>query len=79
MDEYIEVDYYFCGVYTGKRKIEKNSICGMLMTGNYSGAVDKTKVLVDELNTIPRVSAKAELMQSTSDCPAHERKKFNVE
>ena len=79
MDEYIEADYYICGVYIGKRKVGKNSICGMLMTGNYSGAVDKINVMIDELNTIPCVSAKAELMQSTSDCPAHERKKFNVE
>jgi len=70
--EYIEADYYVCGVYIGKRKVGKNSICGMLMTGNYSKAVDKINIMIDELNTIPCVSAKAELAQSICDYHIHD-------
>ena len=60
-DEYIDVDWYVCGVYKGKRKVGKNSICGMFLTGDVSGALNKTSDMTDEINTIPGVTAKVEL------------------
>ena len=58
--DYIEVDWYVCGVYNGKRKIGKHSICGELLFNNFSGASKQIKQMTDELNQITGVKAESE-------------------
>ena len=55
--DYIEVDWYVCGVYKGKRKIGKNSICGALLSNDFSGASKQIKQMTNELNQITGVKA----------------------
>jgi len=59
MGDTIEVDFYICGVYQGKRRIGADSICGHLIQGNLAGATAQLGEMVDELNAIPGVKASA--------------------
>ena len=64
--EFIEINYYVCGVYRGKRKIGRNSICGALLSGEYGKATSGLSEMVDELNNIEGVEASAEIQPSTN-------------
>jgi len=55
--EYIEVDFYVMGVYHGKRRIHRNSICGLALTGQ--DVAPRLEQMADELNAIPGVTAQA--------------------
>jgi hypothetical protein len=57
MSDYIEVGFYFCGVYQGKRKVGKNSVCGKLLSGDTDGGLNKVSEMIDEINAIPGVKA----------------------
>ena len=57
----IEVDFYICGVYQGKRRIGADGICGQLIRGNLAGASTQLREMVDELNDIPGVKASADM------------------
>ena len=57
MNNHIEVDFYICGVYHGRRKIARKSICGALLSGNIGMVRQSTAALVDELNQIPGIEA----------------------
>jgi hypothetical protein len=50
--DYIEVAWYVCGVYLGKHKVGKNSICGALLSDNFFGASKQIKQMTDEINEI---------------------------
>jgi len=57
MKDYIEVDFYVCGVYRGKKKIGRKSICGLLLSGDFEKAFTKTQDMVSEINDIPGVKS----------------------
>ena len=67
MTDYIEVDFYVCGVYRGKRKIGRKSICGMLLSGDLEGGLNKVSEMVDDLNQIPGVKATNEPVEVIND------------
>lgn len=56
-----EVDFYVMGVYCGKRKVGKKSICGQLLLGNIAEAQEGISAMLEELNEIPGVEAKADI------------------
>jgi len=60
-NDYILVDYYFCGVYQGKRKVGRNSIMGQVAAGNLGGALAGLGEMVAEINQIPGVKATMEV------------------
>jgi len=51
-DPYIEVDCYVMGVYRGKRKIRKDSISGLILSGEYEKAFTKTQDMKKEIDRI---------------------------
>jgi len=65
VENMIEVNFYVCGIYRGKRKIGRHSICGALLSGNMAEGLSKTREMIDELNQIPGVQASAEVPDAT--------------
>lgn len=47
--DYIEVDFYVCGVYRGQRRIGRKSLYGQLLSSDFSGAVDSLSSMQSEL------------------------------
>ena len=54
-DELLEVDMYICGQYVGKHKVGRNSIAGLLLTGNYTTAAHSTATMAGQINQITKV------------------------
>ena len=51
-DDYIEVDWYLCGVYQGKRKVGKSSIAGRLLSGDFLEAFRNADEMKRDLEKI---------------------------
>jgi len=57
-DDFIEADFYVCGVYRGKMKVGKHSICGAYLSGDMSGMLKGLQSMEKEINQLPGVKAK---------------------
>jgi hypothetical protein len=62
-NDHILVDFYFCGIYQGKRKVGKDSIMGQVATGNLGGALAGLGQMVAEINQIPGAKATMEVKE----------------
>jgi len=68
-NDWIEVDFYCCGVYRGKRRVHRNSFAGRYFSGDFGGAMQKVAEMVDDLNSIDGVRASGGLTPAAPDQP----------
>lgn len=48
----IEVDFYFMGIYQGRGTVNRKSICGAFLSGDFTGAMKRTADMVSEIDGI---------------------------
>lgn len=69
-DDDLTVDMYICGQYVGKRKVGRNSIAGLLLTGNYTAAAQSTAKLAEKIQpTTIRLPDRKTTFKHPADAP----------
>lgn len=57
----MKVDWYFNGIYQGKKEISDRSVIGSLLIGNLDAAQSGMQKMVQELEEIPGTRVKCQL------------------